>query len=353
MTSTVEPQNRSAVLPHVKAHPMTITTSPIPEPTDSEVLIRVRAVAMNPADWAVQALGMVIKPEYYPYVNGVDVSGEVVAVGPSNTRFKPGDRVTASATAWQKGQTKYGAFQEYTIGVEPMLAKIPDRISYKEAAVLPLGFTTAAAMLFCPELMGLDWPKAGTKPNSKGQVVLVWGGSSSVGSNAILTAKAAGYIVAATASERNHVLLREMNVDYVFDYNKDNAVDDIVETLQGKGELAGIYNAIFTEPTIKACATIAAKLKGTKSVGTVLGPGMPVPGDMPDGVEILVNNNVHFGDTETGRALWVDWLAGALEDGSMKCKPNPEVVGKGIEKIQDAVDAMGKGVSGKKLVVEL
>lgn len=51
--------------------------------------------------------------------------------------------------------------------------------------------------------------------------------------------------------------------------------------------------------------------------------------------------------------VWVDWLPAALEKGLMKCKPDPEVVGQGLEKIQDAVDVIGAGVSAKKIVVEL
>ncbi|KAG5793425.1 hypothetical protein H9Q69_007502 [Fusarium xylarioides] len=267
--------------------------------------------------------------------------------------LNPGDRVVGHAMAWQKGENKYGAFQEYSIMVEPMVAKIPDRIPYKDAAVLPLGLTTSSAMLFSPTLMSLDLPMAGTEMNSKGKVVVVWGGSSSVGSNAIQTVKAAGYIVAATASEHNHKLLREMNVDYVFDYKKGGITEEIINTLSGIGDLAGVYCAVYSDTAITACATIADRLPGKKCVGTILPPGLPVPGKIPGGVQVLINDHVLLGSTETGKRLWVDWLPGALEDGTMKCMPHPEIVGKGLDKIQDAVDAIGKGVSGKKLVVEL
>ncbi|RBR14511.1 hypothetical protein FVER53590_03353 [Fusarium verticillioides] len=353
MSSTTETLNRLAALPHPKAHPMVITPSPIPVPTGNEILIRVRAVAVNPADHAVQKLGIVIKPEFYPYVSGTDVSGEVISVGPDQTRLKPGDRVVGHAMAWQKGHNKYGAFQDYSIMVEPMVAKIPDRIPYKEAAVLPMGLTTSAAMLFSPTLMGLDLPSAGTERNSKGKIVVVWGGSSSVGSNGIQTVKAAGYIVAATASGHNHGLLREMGVDYIFDYKKDGIVEDIITTLSDVGELAGIYCSVYSDTAITACATIADRLPGKKCLGTILPPGLPVPGRIPDGVQVLVNGHVLLGSTDTGKKIWIDWLPGALENGTMKCMPHPEVIGKGLEEIQGAVDIIGRGVSGKKLVVEL
>ncbi|KAF5979225.1 oxidoreductase [Fusarium bulbicola] len=353
MSLTAETPNRSAVLPHPKAYPMAIVSSPVPVPTGNEILIRVRAVAINPADHVVQKLGIVIKAEFYPYISGTDVSGEVVSVGPDQARFKPGDRVVGHAMAWQKGDNKYGAFQEYSIMVEPMVAKIPDRMPFKEAAVLPMGLATSAAMLFSPTLMGLDLPVAGTEINSKGKVVVVWGGSSSVGSNAIQTLKAAGYIVAATASEHNHGLLREMNVDYVFDYKKDGIAEDIINNLSGIGDLAGVYCAVYSDTAITACATIADRLQGKKCLGTILPPGMPIPGTIPDGVQVLINDHVLLGSTDTGKRLWVDWLPGALEDGTMECLPHPEIVGKGLEEIQHAIDAIAKGVSGKKLVIEV
>ncbi|KAM0343815.1 hypothetical protein ACHAPU_008245 [Fusarium lateritium] len=352
MAPTTETQNRSAVLPHVKAYPMIITCSPISVPRGSEVLIRVRAVVINPADHAVQKLGVVVRPDHYPYVNGVDVSGDVVSVGPLNTRFQPGDRVTAHTSAWQKGETKYGAFQEYVVVTEPMMAKIPYCFPYKEAAVLPLGLTKSSAMLYSPELMGLNLPTAITQVNSTQKAVLVWGGSSSVGSNAIQTLKAAGYIVAATASERNHEMMRAMNVDYVFDYNNDGIVEEITTALSGK-ESAGIYYAIYSESAFRGCATIADNMSGRKFVGTVLPPGMPFPEGLLNSVEMLVNDRVHFGSSETRRTLRADWLSGAQEDGSMQCMPYPEVVGKGLEGIQSAVNQMGQGVSGRKVVVEL
>ncbi|KAI0175366.1 chaperonin 10-like protein [Pestalotiopsis sp. NC0098] len=346
-------QNRSAILPHLKAHPMTITTSALPTPVGSEVLIRVRAVAINPADWAVQTLGVVVKPEFYPYVNGCDVSGEVVSVGPTQQRFRVGDRVTALATAFRSGDTRCGAFQEYMIGTEPFMAKIPDHVEFREAAVLPLCLSTSSAMLFSSELMGFNLPRAGVPVNSKAEVVLVWGGSSSIGCNAIQALKAAGYIVAATASESNHTLLRDMGVDYVFDHRSEGVVDSIVKALESAGKLAGVYNAIITEDTTRACAEIASRVDGRKQVGTVLAPGMPTPQDLPEDVRILVDTVGQMNQPELGKSIWAEWLSGALKDGSMKCRPYPEVCGAGLEKIQVAVDAIRNGVSGKKLVVEL
>ncbi|KAI0129812.1 chaperonin 10-like protein [Xylariales sp. AK1849] len=345
-------RNRAAWLTEPKARPLKVDEAPVPTPQSDEVVIKVRAVALNPADPAIQALGILIKPENYPYLLGLDVAGVVTAVGPENTRFKEGDRVTAAAMAFTKLDMKYGGFQEYMVGVEPFIAKIPDHVSFNEGCVLPLGLCTAAYSLFMKHCLALDFPKIGTKPNEKGKILLVWGGSSSVGACAIQAAKSAGYAVAATASAKNFGLLEEMGVDYMFDYAGSDAVEAIISGLKDKGELAGIFCAIIAADTIISCTDIAKRLKGRKHVGTVIPPGMPFPEGVSEGVELSISASIEM-DTEVAKGIWVDWLADALADGSMKCRPNPEVIGKGLEKLQDAVDVLAEGVSAMKIVVEL
>lgn len=144
-----------------------------------------------------------------------------------------------------------------------------------------------------------------------------------------------------------------MGVDHVLDYHQEGVVNTMVNNLRGKGDLAGVYDAIFAGETIQSCAETASHLNGKKCVGTVLPPGLPLPTNTPEGIDILVNSTVRLTETETARAIWSDWLPGALVDESLKCKPDPEIVGRGLEKIQDAVDAVGEGVSGRKLVIEL
>ena len=58
-------------------------------------------------------------------------------------------------------------------------------------------------------------------------------------------------------------------------------------------------------------------------------------------------------DTQVGPAIWHDWVPGALTNGSLKCKPGPDIVGQGLEKIQEAVDMMKSGASAQKFVVEI
>jgi NADPH:quinone reductase-like Zn-dependent oxidoreductase len=125
-----------------------------------------------------------------------------------------------------------------------MLVRIPDHVSFNEACVLGLGLAVAVYSLFNEDAVALTVPKpGGNKPN--GKLLLAWDGSSSVGVCGIQVAKAAGYTVAATASAKNFGLMREIGVKYVFDYNRESVVENIVAALQGKGEMMGIFCAIL------------------------------------------------------------------------------------------------------------
>ncbi|KAH8649086.1 zinc-binding oxidoreductase CipB [Xylariales sp. PMI_506] len=345
------PKNRAAYITSLKARPLEVSEAPMPTPLNDEVVIKVKAIAINPCDWAIQTLGIIIPPEKYPFVNGCDVAGVVDAVGPENTRFKVGDRVTAGCLVAFRHDNKYGAFQEYVVGAEPLVAKIPDGVSFAEGAVLPLTLCTALWSLFLEETMALELP--GEKKKKNGKVVLVWGGASSVGCCAVQAAKAAGYAVGVTASPKNFALMQEIGADWVFDYNAEGVADLIVRELGATGlPLAGVFDAIIAPPTVSTCADIASRL-GAKKVGTVLVSPMPFPADVPADVELSYSASFGLADTAVGKRLWAEWLPAALADGSMKCKPNPEVIGRGLEKLQEALDTIGKGVNAKKIVVEL
>ena len=103
------------------------------------------------------------------------------------------------------------AFQEYTVLLEDMTAQIPDRVSFESAAVLPLGVSTAVAGLFQGNQLGLQLPAAPAR-KATGKTVLVWGGSTSVGSNAIQLAVAAGYEVITVCLIP---VIRESEADFV------------------------------------------------------------------------------------------------------------------------------------------
>jgi len=174
----------------------------------NDVLVRVRAAAVNPADWAiVGGLPYVARPLYgmgkpKNPVRGTDVAGEVEAVGASVTRFRPGDEVFG----WS-GHLG-GAFAEYASISEDALVTKPAKLSFEQAAAVPMAGTVAL-------LAVRDHGKV-----QAGQKVLINGASGGIGSFAVQIAKSLGAEVTGVCSTRNIDLVRSIGADHVIDYTK-------------------------------------------------------------------------------------------------------------------------------------
>ena len=272
--------NRAAWLIGPKERPLKIDDAPMPTPKANEVVVRNRAVAINPVDWAIQATGMF--PISYPFIGGHDAAGDITAVGSAVTNFKVGDRVVAFLDPTGKERPSSGAFQLFFATGENAIAKLPDNVTYAEASVLPMGLGVAASGLFQTDTLALPFPQLNPVPT--GKVVLVWGGGSSIGACAIQLARGAGLEVATTASGHNLEQMRSLGAKYVFDYTKQSVMDDVIGALQGV-DFAGAFCAIIEPEVIRQCAQIAHKLGGNKFVANVRVPVMPAVGDMPSDVK--------------------------------------------------------------------
>jgi NADPH:quinone reductase-like Zn-dependent oxidoreductase len=273
--------NKAAWLIAPKARPFKVDDAPMPTPEPHEVVVRNYAVAINPVDYGMQAFDILIKS--YPYILGNDGAGEIAAVGSAVTNFQIGDRVLATFDTIGTQKPTNSAFQLYAATTSKLVAKLPSHISYTQGAVLPLAISTAAAGLFQKDTMALPYPQL--KPEPTGKVLLVWGGSSSVGTCAIQLAKAAGFDVATTASSRNHEYCKSLGAAYVFDYTKDSVVDDIVSTLKGK-DFAGVFDAVSKPDSLTMNVQIITRLGGPKLLQTVRSPRMPSPEGIPSDITV-------------------------------------------------------------------
>lgn len=336
--------NTAAWITAPKARPFEIKPAPMGEPQDSEILIQNHAIAINPIDGKLQALA--IYPLNYPSILGEDVAGTVVAVGPNATRFKKGDRVIGTTAGFGTKRDEEKAFQAYSILKSNMACEIPDDLSFEHAVVLPLGVSTAASGLFHPEMLNLQLPTEPAQASS-GKTVLVWGGASSVGSNAIQLGVAAGYEVVATASPKNFEYVKKLGASHVVDYNSATAVSDLVDALKGK-KMAGAFDAVggaAWAPVVE----ILQQSQGHRAVATVV-RGFPDP---PAGVAMKQMQSLSIMGNHVGKAVWEDFLPKALRAGKYIAAPNPLVAGNGLESLQDAVDLCRKGTSAQKVVVTL
>lgn len=355
-----------------------IGAAPYTAPREHQIVVENHAVAINPVDWLTPLIGDFVYPWVkYPFIHGTDVAGEVVEVGSAVSRFKVGDRIVGHAAGADKSRNNSaeGAFQTYTVLLDHMASPIPDGMAYETAAVLPLGLSTAACGLFQKDHLALCYPSASPEPT--GKTVLVWGGATSVGSNAIQLAVAAGYEVVTTASPKNFDYVRRLGAVAAFDYKSPSVVADIVKAFDGL-TLAGAL-AIGIGSTDRCLAVVAA-CKGDKVVSMAstpisfetapsgprrlawLAPTMArmIGGNIASMVKARmggIRTNFIFGSSlvsnDVGPMIYVDFLPKALAEGRFVAAPDPLVVGRGIDLIQTGLDVQRKGVSARKVVVSL
>jgi NADPH:quinone reductase-like Zn-dependent oxidoreductase len=221
---------------------------PRPEPKENEVLVRVIASGVNPADPLIVS-GKYAKEfgTHLPLVPGYDVAGVVEKTGAKIDKLKVGDAVYGYVL-WG------GGWAEYAVMTEGEAALKPKSLTYIEAASVPLVALTAWQAL-------IDAAKL-----RAGQTVLVHGGSGGVGSMAIQIAKAHGAKVIATASTQNQDLLKQLGTDVAIDYTKTKFEDvakdvDVVLDPVGKETLARSYGVVKKGGFI---ATLVARLDQTE-----------------------------------------------------------------------------------------
>jgi NADPH:quinone reductase-like Zn-dependent oxidoreductase len=184
-----------------------------PAPDADEVLVKVLAVSVNAADWHVlrgkplfsrATLGL-LRPKHK--ILGVDVAGQVEAIGSGVTRFQPGDEVYANLL-----DHGYGGFADYVSVPQGVVALKPATLSFEEAAAVPMAAVTA--------LQGLGHHGA-IQPT---QQVLSNGATGGVGTFAVQLAKAYGAEVTAVTSTGNLDLVRSLGADHVLDYTRTDVV---------------------------------------------------------------------------------------------------------------------------------
>ncbi|MGH9822269.1 MAG: NAD(P)-dependent alcohol dehydrogenase [Blastocatellia bacterium] len=177
-----------------------------PTPAEDEVLIRVRAASVNPVDrlfrgrpYLIRIMTGLRKPKYTRL--GVDVAGQVEAVGRNVTEFKPGDEVFGACR---------GACAEYVCAPESKLVTKPTNMTFEQAAATPVAALTA--------LQGLR-DKGKIQP---GQKTLINGAAGGAGTFAVQIAKSFGADVTAVCSTRNVDMVRSIGADHVLDYSRED-----------------------------------------------------------------------------------------------------------------------------------
>jgi NADPH:quinone reductase-like Zn-dependent oxidoreductase len=313
--------------------------------------LQVHAAAIQPADEKV-AKYAILKMEY-PTVLGSPVAGIVEAVGAGVNKVAVGERVVCGTKIFVHKKAKYGGLQRFTVVDESEIVEIGDT---GFAKAVTLASYTPPGALFGSNTLNMHRPSIPAVPlpvSEQGKKILIWGGSSAMGALSISYAKAAGYKVISTSSPHNFDLLKSLGADHIFDHSDPatiGAIRDLFpidywfDTISLPSTLTTIFKTLAPEGEPVTKANILLLLPPSM-------PGMPMP---PEGVTVQMHR---FSTHAPENKEWAEWLlarGGFLEQGikSGLIKGVPaEVVG-GLEKVDEGIEMLHKGVSGRKIVVE-
>ncbi|MFY9689898.1 MAG: NADP-dependent oxidoreductase [Candidatus Acidiferrales bacterium] len=195
---------------------------PRPEPSEGQVLVRIKAAGVGPWDALIREGKAVVAPPL-PVILGSDCSGIVEAAGPGVSAFKPGDEIYGATN-----DQFIGAYAEYACASAKMIARKPVTLDYLEAVSAPVVAVTAWQMLF-------EYGHA-----VAGQTVLIHGGAGNVGAYAVQLAKNAGLHVVATAASRDIEYVHSLGAGKILDYQEVRfedligSVDLVLDTVGGE-----------------------------------------------------------------------------------------------------------------------
>jgi len=321
---------------------VTVKEQPLPKYGDDELLVKVKAVALNPTDW--KHIDNLLKPGQSI---GCDFAGDVAAVG-SNAQSK-GFSVGDPVAGFVRGGfvvSDNGAFQEYVMTIPDNIWHKPASMPYEDAA--PAGGIALSTAVHAIHST-LNYPYESTDS----QPILIWSGATGVGMYAIKIASLAGLKVVTTASEKNWKLVKSLGADAVFDYKDPQVVQKIQQWAQGHGRLETALDTISEHGSIDLC--VEAVGKGGKVV-TLLPPPKDFDAKGAEVINILVYSTLKPTNTDDHRKMteWNKKITSYIESGKISKGVVPLKVFHGFEQLPEAIDYVRQGkVSGQKLVVTL
>jgi len=320
---------------------------PLPKLRDDFIIVKTKAVALNPTDWKSLEQGTP------GAISGCDYAGVVEEVGKALAdQLKAGDRVAGFIRGADPINHDNGAFASTVIAKGGILAKLAENISFEEGATLGVGISTVGQGLY--QSLGLPFPPATVQEPTS---ILIYGGSTATGTLAIQFAKLSGLEVITTASPHNFDLLKRLGADQVFDYRDADVGAKIREATNDK--LAYVFDTISEHgsPEISAAA-ISSKGGHYSSILAV----QSLPRD-----DVKISFTVAYTalgeffndrfpasqvDYEFGVKFW-KVAEGLLNSGKVKAHP-PEVREGGLEAIRQGLRDLKDGkVSGVKLVYKI
>ncbi|EPS38886.1 hypothetical protein H072_7372 [Dactylellina haptotyla CBS 200.50] len=330
----------------------TLTEIPIPTPGPHEVLVKVVVAGSNPKDWKL--------PQWYnkPANTGDDMAGIVEAVGSEVYEFKKGDRVMA----YRYWLNPYGTYAEYAIAYDFMTVKIPEKVSFEEAATIPLAALTAVVGLYETLRLPQPWIPA-TKPIP----LVVYGAATAVGAFAIKLAKLSNIHpiigVVGRGKDFAETLIDRSKGDELVDYRDGNeAVVKGIHAALKKNGFEKVDHVFDTVSEHGSAVDAAAVLSETGKIAGVLSLSMDektkvLPKDLNWELTLVSwtyetewkegSEERKQGAIVAGREmgfLYMRWMVRGLDEGWFKGHPY-EIVEGGLNGVSGALKKLKDGKS--------
>ncbi len=307
-----------------------LTEREIAEPKPGEVVIENKAVALNPVDWKL--VRSKTNGWQVGHIPGVDGAGVVVACG-EHTNVPLGTRV-----AYHFDLTRNGSYSTHTVVAARGLLRLPDAVSFRDAATMP-----------CPGLTA--WQAINKFPVAADRDVLITGGASATGTYMIQLAVARGYRVWTTASGKNHARLLELGAEGVFDYHDAEWHEALMRGLEGLLLYAAIDNV-----GAKHAETLAPLINYNGHLVCIAGRLAAAP--LPAFTTVISLHEIALGAIyQYGRDQ--DWpilresgaeILNGLAAGTMK---TPPIEAFEFGKLNVALESLRTGTQTGKLIAEL
>ena len=309
-----------------------------PQPEGRDILVNVKAVAVNPVDTKVRAPKD--KVEETPRIIGYDASGVVEAVGPDVALFKPGDEVYYAGDI-----TRSGTNAEFHLVDERIVGRKPASLSHAEAAALPLTTITAYEAFFARLRIDRDGADAG-------QSLLIIGAGGGVGSIGIQLAKQAGLTVIATAS-------RSETSDWVKSLGADHVVnhrEDMVAQVQAIGLKHVDHIAIFND--MRHWNTAVELIRPQGGIVSIDDTDLPMPmGGMKTKAasfhwEFMFARSMHQTPDMIEQHHLLSYVAGQIDAGNIKTTVSEVLSPINAANMREAHRLVETGQAKGKIVVE-
>ncbi|KAJ5404603.1 hypothetical protein N7509_004474 [Penicillium cosmopolitanum] len=324
-----------------------VSDRPIPTLRDDYILVKNVAVGLNPTDWKHVAYlappGVLV---------GCDYAGVVEAVGKDVKKpFKKGDRVCGFAHGSNSVEPEDGTFAEYIVVKGDLQMKIPDHLSFQEAATLGVGIVTVGQGLY--QSLKLQLP---SEPVKDATPILIYGGSTATGTLAIQFAKLSGYTVITTCSPRNFDLVRSLGADAVYDYKDPQSAAEIRKFTNDNLKL--VFDCISLESSAAFCDNAISTTGGEYSALLSVKIARSNVNDRFTLAYTTIGEAFKFGDipfpaNPEDRAQaekFIDIAQPLLQQGKIKVHP-PKVGKDGLKGVLEGLQLLKTDqVSGEKLV---